>query len=127
MQITGRSILAYFQDRNRAEQAVQALKSAGFSADDMQLDRINGYPGDGTEGVPYTLAAGEISSLADLTLGTTVGSQSQGILLAAAPEVSGMAQASGAMPAAWLVAMVVEDDERADQAMQVLEQHGAIL
>ena len=125
MRVEGRTVLAYFDDPGRARQAWQALRDAGFRDEDMQLDRISRYPGEGTE-VYQNPQVGRVGSLARLTLGANVDSDDAGILMAADPGASGLADTRPA-EMAWLVALVAPDDQSAEQARALLRQHGGLV
>ncbi len=125
MRVEGRTILAYFHDPGRAKEAWRALVDAGFREEDMQLDRISRYPGAGTE-VYQNPQVGRVGSLARLTLGANVGSDDAGILLAADPSASGLADTRPA-EMAWLLALVAPDDQTAERAREILRQYGGLI
>ncbi|SHH07327.1 hypothetical protein SAMN02745221_01621 [Thermosyntropha lipolytica DSM 11003] len=109
-----RSILAYFADENSAKNAAARLKQEGFS--EVQVDTISRFPS-GKKGYGLT------SSLSSLVIGQDY-DRCLGVLLAADPSVSGSATGDlvGGYP--YLVTVVTEN-EKTNQALNILRQHGA--
>lgn len=125
MKLIGRSILGYYTRREDAERAMSRLRRAGFET--VQLDRIGRYGGEETEQLHNPLT-GSFDSLADLTAGAdTDGDDDSGVLIAADTSASGLAHGSnydeGIEERAWVVTVVTTED-RANRAVQILEEAG---
>src|SRR5690606_9296718 len=110
-----RSLLAYYVDRKDAERGLNAIREAGFDA--ARLDEISETPGDGPRKRLNPLT-GDVESLGELTLGADADSRSEGVLQAAHPDASGLADVDAVQPT-WLLT-VVAAEERAQEAEQIL-------
>ncbi|MGI5921149.1 MAG: hypothetical protein ACOX6I_05370 [Syntrophomonadaceae bacterium] len=111
-----RSILAYFANRDSAEQALKDLQQMGIS--NIRLDQTTGF----NQRTNYATSATRLSSL-------TMGEYDRlapdfGPLLAADPAVSGMTDRSDPGSHNFLVT-VITDDTHVDQAIQTLHYYGA--
>lgn len=111
-----RNILSYFPSFDSANRVKEELHNIGFEI--VQVDRLGRMPQDGLNN-PLT---GQISSLTNLTLGTSMFDDAA-ILLATDPDVSGLASEDipGRFP---FIVTVVADAARAEQALQVIRKHG---
>ena len=116
------TLLASFAHGPEAEQAVRALKEAGYT--DVKLDRIDqaGYQPDIFEERPPTEGGGE-TSLARAVLKPGQMDGSTRVLLAATPDASGMSGASSDVDMPFLVTIVTRN-ERVDQAVKLVEKLG---
>ncbi|WP_372661334.1 hypothetical protein [Cohnella sp.] len=118
-----KSILAYFNTPEKAQQALEQLK--GLQLIDSAIDRFDGYAGDGADRI---LTTGDIPSLGAMTLSGTFGDRDAGIL--AATSVSASGYSSGGYDNRvsgndiLLTAIVEEADY--DKAMSIVRQSGAL-
>ncbi len=121
------SILAYFPSSTSAEEAVRALKEAGVS--EVQLDRVSRY------GVSYNdrynnPIAGQAETETGLTLFSAdtdhFNDNDTRILLGADPSVEGYTPPGyGAAGGKAFLVTVVTDDEKLDEATNILKDKGA--
>ncbi|MHA6530380.1 hypothetical protein [Paenibacillus sp. BAC0078] len=120
-----KNILAYFKSPEEAEGASRKLQA--LRVIDMSIDRFSKYPG----GARYTgnnPVTGDIPSLATMTLNSTLGSHSAGILAAADSSASGMSHGGDGGPTGRDVLLtVVLNSEYFDQAMSIIEEAGGML
>lgn len=116
-----RSILAYFGSEGEASAAVSELTNHGYGT--VQLDRISLLPGETSDDAASPLT-GDFNSLANLTLGTEDLTDSEGVLLAAHPAASGLAEAEMPRSTPFLVTVVCPE-QRVDEAVKILKRHGA--
>ncbi|GAB7388520.1 hypothetical protein BSNK01_23580 [Bacillaceae bacterium] len=118
-----RNILAGFQTREQAEKAAFALHRMGIT--ETQVDRIDPFPGDGSERIMNPIT-GNVNSLAGLTLDAGIDSRSAGILLSADPSASGMADGTDFSLDGGrnFLLTVVTDDEHAAKAEEIIRQLG---
>ncbi len=116
-----RSILAYFSDRQQAQEAALALKDVGYLA--LQIDGISRYP----NRLVYESYPVNLSSM--VLHGREYGSQAygldQGPLMAADPSVSGMSSPAESAPGYSYLLTLVTGQDKFDTALQILKQHGA--
>lgn len=111
-----KSILAYFQNRDSAQHAIEELKQMGI--ENVRLDQTSGF----NRQTNYATSA---TSLSALTMGETGRlSNNFGPLLAADPAVSGMTDRSNPGSHNFLVT-VLTNDTYLDQALQSLRYYGA--
>lgn len=124
MKLTGRSILAYFTRREEAEEAQNRLRREGYVT--VQLDRMSRYGGDSAQRLHNPLT-GDIDSLAGVTAGMDAGDEDEAVLIAADASASGLAHGegddAGIQERAWVLTVVTEED-RANRAVQILEETG---
>lgn len=127
MKLVGRSILAYFTRREEAEEAQNRLRRDGYGT--VQLDRMSRYGGDSSEQLHNPLT-GNIDSLAGLTAGMDPGDEDEAVLIAADASASGLAHGegpdAGIQERAWVLTVVTEED-RANRAVQILEDTGGLV
>jgi hypothetical protein len=119
-----KSILAYFNTPEQAQQALEKLKQLQLV--DSAIDRFDGYPG---EGVDIDNAVnGDIPSLGALTLGGNFESRDAGILAAASVSASGYSSGGPDNRVSGrdilLTAIVQEEDY--EQAKSIVQQSGAL-
>lgn len=119
-----KNILAYFKSPEEAEKAKEELQNLGTV--DMQIDRISRFPGDGVERVMNPIT-GNMSSLADVTLGADVTNRNAGILLAADVGASGMSEGGqdDTTGRDILLTVVVEENKH-HQALRIVEKNGGM-
>ncbi|WCN39392.1 hypothetical protein [Aneurinibacillus uraniidurans] len=119
-----KNILAYFKSPEEAEKAKAELETLGTIA--MQIDRISPFPGDGVERVMNPIT-GNMSSLADVTLGADVTNRNAGVLLAADVGASGMSDGGqdDTIGRDILLTVVVEESKH-HAALQIVEKNGGI-
>ncbi|MGF7088450.1 uroporphyrinogen-III synthase [Kroppenstedtia sanguinis] len=118
-----RSVIAFFRTEEQAHKAVQRLKAEGF--DTVDLSRFSLSPREDGSDLDNPIAE-PISSLSTIT-GAPVTGRDAGILKAADPHASGMADASDEWGVEDLSVTVVTDEEHFEKAEQILEQMGARL
>lgn len=111
-----KSILAYFSNRDSAQQAMEELKQMGIT--DVRMDQTSGF----NRPTNYATSATRLSSL-------TMGEEDRlapnfGPLLAADPAVSGMTDRSNPGSHSFLVTAITNDINLA-QALQSLRYYGA--
>ena len=116
-----RSVLAYFDSETKSAEAAAELKNQGYET--VQIDRISLFPDNNTDDVTNPLT-GDFASLANLTMDTGGIGNDEGILLAAHPDASGLADAEIPRATPFLVTVVCEPRE-VDGAVQTLKQYGA--
>ncbi|MCF6094653.1 hypothetical protein L1765_11845 [Microaerobacter geothermalis] len=116
-----RNILASFRTVDQAQRAKEFLVQNGF--DIVQIDNISPYPGEGTDQFMNPIT-GKIESLVNLTLAGNPDSKNADILIAAAPEASGMADGSGMEKNQNVLLTVVTDDEHGESAENIIKKYG---
>ncbi|HEY0826776.1 MAG TPA: hypothetical protein VGE40_01655 [Bacilli bacterium] len=121
-----KNILAFFKSETEAESAAAKLKD--LQVLDISIDHFSKNPGEGIER-QMNPATGNISSLGKLTLGANVDSRSEGILLAADVDASGMSDGGqgGQNGARDILLTVVMEENKFDQAKQIVEEAGGLI
>lgn len=111
-----KSILAYFPTDTKAMEAQEVLNQQGFN--ETQIDRVSSYPNTS----PY---GSSTATLATMVLGNQAYDELPSPLLASDPSASGMA-GSHDLPGktAFLLTLVTSED-KVNQAVQILKEHGA--
>jgi len=115
-----RSILSYFPTSNKAQQAGKELLSAGFK--EIQIDRISryGFNADANYDNPINNA----DTLSGLTHFSADG-ESRNTLLAADPSASGFGDRDhGTAGGQAFLLTLVTGDERVDEAVEIIKNHG---
>lgn len=119
-----KNILAYFKSPEEAEKAKAELQALGTI--DMQIDRISRFPGDGIERVMNPIT-GNMSSLADVTLGADVTNRNAGVLLASDVGASGMSDGGqDDITGRDILLTVVVEENNHHQALRIVEKNGGI-
>lgn len=123
-----RSIMAYFPSSTKAEAAMADLKSAGIG--EMSLDRVSRYGVDNNREINNPIA-GQAETITGLTLFSAdtdhFNNNDARVLMAADPSVSGYTRTEGyglGGGKSFLVA-IVTSEEKVDEAVGILKQHGA--
>lgn len=117
-----RSILASFEDGGEAEKAVAELKESGYSQ--SRMDRVGGFPGAGNPDDDMRPGIGERSQVTAMMAGnTTLLNEDARVMMAAMPEVSGMAGTPTQIVPPFLVT-VVTDEAGLQRAAEVIKRHG---
>ncbi len=117
-----RSILASFEDGGEAEKAKAALMEAGFG--EVQLDRVDGFPGGRTTDDDMRPGLGETSEVTALMTGNgRMAYDDARVLLNAMPEASGMSGAPTQIVPPFLVTVVTNDQE-VQRALEIVRSHG---
>ncbi|MEN6350556.1 MAG: hypothetical protein ABFD08_14320 [Syntrophomonas sp.] len=114
-----KSILAYFRSDTQANQALNILKEKGY--DEAQLDWVSNYSnsrGNNTNGP-------SAATLSTLVFGNSVYDGSPSPLLAADPDVSGMEDHQDFPASAAYLLTVVTSEDKVQEALQILREHGA--
>ncbi|KUG03394.1 hypothetical protein ASZ90_019182 [hydrocarbon metagenome] len=116
-----KSILAYFSDRQQAQDAALALKEVGYV--DLQIDGFSLYPSRRVfQSYPVNLSSMVLNSR---EYGIQDSRPGHDPLMAADPSVSGMSSPAESAPGySYLLTLVIRQD-RFDEALQILRQHGA--
>ncbi|MBE3574394.1 MAG: hypothetical protein IMW99_02885 [Firmicutes bacterium] len=120
-----RSVLGFFAMEPEARQAASRLREAGFQ--DVSVDHVERYPGDGIQ-QRMNPGTGRMSGLADLVLNASIGPDSEaGPLLANSTSASGMTPyPNGVTGRNFMVTAVVDSDEEAERAAELLRQAGGM-
>jgi len=116
-----KSILAYFPDVKKANEAAQELKAYGYQ--DLQVDGISRYSN-------RAVRSPSTATLSSMVLGgKEYGSQEYGMaqnpLMAADPSVSGMATRDVQTPGYSYLLTLVTSNDKADNAVNILKTYGA--
>lgn len=123
-----RSILSYFPTSNKAQEAAEELKQAGFQ--NIQIDRVSRY---GVESdAHFNNPINNASSLTGLTIysdgtGENLGDSGR-VLLAADPSASGYGDINYGVSGgrAFLLALVTSDD-RVEEAVGIIKKNGGMV
>lgn len=123
--MTETSILAYFKSPEQAEEALKQLKSLRIV--ESSIDRFDGYPGDGVEGIMNPLS-GDFPGLGSLTLGGDFSDRNAGILAAASVSASGMSagRQDNTVTGYDILLTVILDKEDREKALQIVREAGAL-
>ncbi len=104
-----RSVLASFHSESEANKAQERIKQLGVIA--TQVAHFSAYGRPDNED-PIHAISGDISSLANLSMNTSVGSRDAGILLSADPAASGMSDGDDRITGRdWLLTVVCADNQ----------------
>ncbi len=122
-----RSILAYFPSTTAADRAATALKNAGI--EEVQIDRVSrfGVDIDASVNTPIN-TAGSLSGITMFSSNNREDSDSKKVLLAADPSSSGIGDTNYGVGGrkAFMVTAITKE-EKLDQAVNILEQHGGLV
>jgi hypothetical protein len=115
------TLMATFAHGQNAEEALAALKQAGYS--DMEMDRVSpyGFRPDVEEKRPAI--HGDETSLVNAVLGPALMDDETRVLMGATPEASGMSGPYTADGQNFLITLVTSND-RVQDAVSILQQHG---
>ncbi len=113
-----KSILAYFSTDTSAENAAKTLKEKGY--DNIQTDQISRFPN-------QNLYNRNNVNLSSMVLDNTTYDRSLGPLLAADPAVNGMGVGYDQPGGTSFLLTLVTVDNKVQEAVQVLKDHGATL
>jgi hypothetical protein len=121
-----RSILAYFNSPDQAEEALSKLKSLRLI--ESSIDRIDGYPGDGIDHIDNPITS-DFPGLGYLTLGGDFSDRDAAILSAASVSASGMSSGGteNRVTGRDILLTVVLQEEDYEQAMQAVRDAGALI
>jgi hypothetical protein len=120
-----KSILAYFNTPEQAQQALEQLQSLPLI--DCEINRFDGMPGDGLD-ESTNIATGDTPGLGTLTLGGTFENPDAGILAATNVSASGYSSGSPDNRVSGrdiLLTAIVEDVDY-DRAQEIVRQFGAL-
>jgi hypothetical protein len=118
-------ILAYFSSPEEAQAAAKKLYA--LRAIDVSIDRFSKTPGEGMDDQMNPIT-GDFDSLAALTMEADVTSRSEGILLSAGPDASGMSDGGQGGPTGRdILLTAVVDEELHHQALRIIEQAGGMV
>ncbi|MGI6452799.1 MAG: hypothetical protein ACOX0E_04910 [Syntrophomonadaceae bacterium] len=112
-----RSVFAYFNNEENAYQAARLLKEKGYS--DLQVSRVANSS--------RRPQMGDNTSLSALILGDQNYDTSLSSLLAAHPDVSGLAANYDISGSARFLLTVVTLKEKAPYAIQIIKDHGGLI
>lgn len=124
--MTERSILAYFNSPDQAEEALTQLKSLRIV--ESSIDRFDGYPGDGIDHIDNPITS-DFPGLGYLTLGGDFSERDAAILAAASVSASGMSSGGleNRVTGRDILLTVIVEEEDLEQAMQVVRDAGALV
>jgi hypothetical protein len=119
-----RNIFGYFQTLDQAQKAADDLRNRGFET--VSVDLISPMLG----GKPYDpqitgILQNQNQSLAEITLGSNPLSDDQRILASANENASGMSGGTGFTHLEDVCVTVITEEERYEEANQLLEGYGA--
>jgi len=122
-----RSIFAYFSSSTKAENAIEALQQAGFPEASLRRVSRFGAMHDASYDNALTGQAETLTGLALFSANTDrYTNQSERILMAADPSVSGMsARGYGVAGDTPFAVIAFAPEARVEEAVQILEKHGA--
>ncbi|PYI51840.1 hypothetical protein [Paenibacillus flagellatus] len=124
--MTEKNVLAYFKSREDAEGAAAKLKA--LRIEDMRIDEVGRFPGEGIDHVENPVNA-DFPSLGYLTLGGDFTDRNAGILAAADVSASGMSAGGGeddTMGRNFLLTAVMSEDVH-HQALRVVQESGGLV
>ncbi|MFC5650638.1 hypothetical protein ACFPYJ_16195 [Paenibacillus solisilvae] len=124
--MTEKSILAYFNSPDQAEEALTRLKSLRIV--ESSIDRFDGYPGEGSDHIDNPVT-GDFPGLGYLTLGGDFSDEDAAILAAASVSASGMSSGGPENRVTGrdiLLTVVVEESDH-EEALQVVREAGALV
>lgn len=121
-----KNILAFFNSPEQAKDALQQLKSLNLI--DTSIDRVNTYPGSGSDHVSNPIT-GDIPSLGYLTLGGDFNDRNAGVLAAASVSASGMSTGGpdNTVTGKDIVLTIVVDEADYEQALKTVQNAGALV
>jgi hypothetical protein len=121
-----KNILAFFNSPEQAKDALQQLK--GLNLIDTSIDRVNAYPGSGSDHVTNPIT-GNIPSLGYLTLGGDFNDRNAGILAATSVSASGMSAGGPDNKVTGIntVLTIVVDEADFEQALKTVQNAGALV
>lgn len=117
-------ILAYFNSPEQAREAARQIQPLGVI--DMQIDRVDPYPGAGIDRVISPIT-GNIPSLANLTLGADPVSRDASILMGADVSASGMSGGIDENAGRNILLTVVIQEQSHLQALDIVRQNGGLV
>ncbi len=117
-------ILAYFNSPEQAREAARQIQPLGVI--DMQIDRIDPYPGDGIDRLMNPLT-GNVPGLASLTLDADSTSRDASILMAADVSASGMSGGIDENAGRDVLLTVVINEQNHHQALNIVRQNGGLV
>lgn len=102
-----RTVLSSFYTQEEAKKAAERIE--GIGVETTKVDELHAFGGIHAEQHAFPIT-GDIPSLASITLDTSIRSRDAGIMLAADPSASGMADREGNdIGRNWLLTVVCED------------------
>lgn len=121
-----KNILAFFNSPEQAKDALQQLN--GLNLIDTSIDRVNAYPGSGSDHVSNPIT-GDIPSLGYLTLGGDFNDRNAGILAATSVSASGMSAGGpdNTVTGKDTVLTIVVDEADFEQALMTVQNAGALV
>lgn len=117
-----RGILAYFRTEEQAKEAAEELKRRGVEM--VQVDRFSVVPPTQERDLDNPISE-PISSLAQSVMSANISSPDAGVLAAAHPSASGMADGSGWETDEDVLVTAVVDESRLEEMRALLESMGA--
>ncbi len=120
-----KSILAYFNSPEQAQEALEQLKQLRLI--DSKIDRFDGIPGDGVDNIMNPVN-GDFGSLGELTLNGEIETQSAGILTAASVSASGFSSGGpdNRVSGRDILLTAIVDEQDYERAQHIIRQAGAL-
>lgn len=121
-----KNIIAFFKRPDEAERALKQIEANGGVVD-SSIDNVDGYPGDGVD-ESFNPLTGDFPGLGFLTLGGDF-QKDAGVLAATSVSASGMSAGGpdNKVTGRNICLTVVIDEQNYEQAMQIVEQAGALV
>lgn len=121
-----KNIIAFFKRPDEAEQTLKQIQASGGVVD-SSIDNVDGYPGDGVD-ESFNPLTGDFPGLGFLTLGGDF-QKDAGVLAATSVSASGISSGGpdNKVTGRNICLTVVIDEQNYDQAMQIVEQAGALV
>ncbi|WP_276358033.1 hypothetical protein [Cohnella caldifontis] len=120
-----RSILAYFNTPEQAQEALEKLKQLHLI--DSRIERFDGMPGDGVE-VIMNPTTGNFDSLGEITLAGEFENKSAGILSAASVSASGYGSGGtdNRITGRDILLTAIVGEQDYEKAQRIVQQAGAL-
>ncbi|MFC4101308.1 hypothetical protein [Paenibacillus xanthanilyticus] len=120
-----KSILAYFNSPDQAEEALNQMKSLRIV--DSSINRFDGYPGNGLDHIENPITS-DFPGLGYLTLGGDFSERDASILSAASVSASGMSSGGveNRVTGRDILLTVIVDEADYEKAMQAVQAAGAL-
>lgn len=120
-----KSILAYFNTPDQAQQALEKLQQLNLI--DAEIDRFDGMPGDGVDQIMNPIT-GNFDSLVELTMNGDVENRSAGVLAAANVSASGYSSGGtdNRVSGRDILLTAIVEEKDYERAMKIVKDAGAL-